>query len=74
MSEVPNSVSWMDEVIARAERNDPRLQALRLAVDEAGFKLAHATSTDRSEALEDYRAAMRQFLHYLTTTYISTPT
>lgn len=71
MARNPTASAWLDNVIVRAEENDPELRQRRIALDEACHQLKLCTPDMKSLALQDYRTALRNLLYYLRTSYLT---
>lgn len=71
MTRNPTASPWLGHVVMRAEENDPELRQRRIALDEAGLQLKQCAPEMKSLALQDYRTALRNLLHYLSTSYIN---
>ena len=71
MTKNPVASTSLNNVVVRAEENDPQLRQRRIALDEAGLQLKLCESDMKSLALQDYRMALRNLLHHLSTCYIT---
>ncbi|WP_342114458.1 hypothetical protein [Pseudoduganella sp. OTU4001] len=71
MTRASTTSTSLDNVVTRAEESDPELRQRRIALDEAGLQLKQCAPDMKPLALQDYRAALRNLLHYLSTSYIN---
>jgi hypothetical protein len=71
MTRHPIASPWPNNVVLRAEKNDPELRQRRIALDEASLQLKLCAPDMKSLAFQDYQLALHNLLHYLSTTYLT---
>ena len=71
MTRHPGASPWPNNAVLRAEENDPELRQRRIALDEASLQLKLCAADMKSLAFNDYRMALHNLLHYLSTTYLT---